>query len=140
MIEAVIRARSEMLRAFFLVQMPIERLAKILPSLIRIIKVEGGKAVRKARCAAATAHRTHGDKLGRSVSHLIVQRKSVRKRYSHRNCRKLPFFYRGKEIQNNIRRSAMAVRQSHRQDRAGEQAPFPLSDDVPGRYQGASSF
>jgi hypothetical protein len=34
--------------------------------------IEGGKSIRKVRCTAATVHRTRGDKLGQSLSILIV--------------------------------------------------------------------
>lgn len=48
MIAAMIRARSKMLRAFFFALMLVGRLAEILPHLIRIIKLKGGKRLEKS--------------------------------------------------------------------------------------------
>ena len=70
MIAAVIPARGKVLRAFF-APMRVGRLAKILLAPLRIIKVKE-ETIRKVRCAAATGHRTCGDKLGQSLSVLIV--------------------------------------------------------------------
>lgn len=77
----MIRARSKTLRAFCFALMPVGRLTEILPHLIRIIKLKGGKRLEKSDAQMKLHTGRTEINLVSPSPFLILKRSNVRKRY-----------------------------------------------------------